>query len=119
MSYIQQIENEAHEAGYNPADRFAGFDRGDLDNPMADDYDQTDKGLGEIGAACFWMDDKYSPSLRATIPGAWILELDSLLPCQSNTPPLKFVGNSRREVIQNTVDMMRTLGYTGTLKLHA
>jgi hypothetical protein len=26
---IQQIENEEFERGYNPQDRFAGFDRGD------------------------------------------------------------------------------------------
>jgi len=29
MSFIQQIENEDFERSYNPADRFAGFDRGD------------------------------------------------------------------------------------------
>lgn len=48
MSYIQQIENEQYEASYNPADKFAGFDRGDAGRNPAEDVDQGERVIGRM-----------------------------------------------------------------------
>lgn len=48
MSYIQQIENEDHERNYNPADRFAGFDRGDAGRDAAYDVDCGERIIGRL-----------------------------------------------------------------------
>jgi hypothetical protein len=39
MSYIQQIEEQEYQATYNPADRFAGFDRGDAGREEENDHE--------------------------------------------------------------------------------
>jgi hypothetical protein len=52
MANIQQIENEEFERNYCPADRFAGFDRGDGPNEAAEYWAaQNEEWTEELAAA--------------------------------------------------------------------
>jgi len=83
-------------------------------------------------ADCYFQEEKYNPRIRATVPPAWVIEFDCALPnlaeqtvlrnfrvpaADTNVPPV-FYGISRREVIQNAIDCLKSMGLTGRLILN-
>jgi hypothetical protein len=50
------------------------------------------------------------------VPPAWVIEFDCALP-NTNVPPV-FFGITRKEAIQNAIDCLKSLGFTGRLILN-
>lgn len=67
-------------------------------------------------ADCYFQPEQYNPRIRATVPPAWIIELDCALQ-GSNVPPV-FYGKTRSEAIQNAIDTLKSFGLTGRLILN-
>lgn len=71
-----------------------------------------------INASCYLQPDRYSPTLRATVPGAWHVEFDAPIPGHGNLAPV-FVGETRSAAIRSAVEALKNRGLTGSLRLHA
>ena len=71
-----------------------------------------------IHAACYLQPDRYNPTLRATVPGAWLVEFDAPIPGHGNVAPV-FVGETRSAAIRNAVEALKNRGLTGSICLHA
>lgn len=71
-----------------------------------------------ISASCYLQPDRYSPTLRATVPGAWHVEFDAPIPGYGNIAPV-FVGESRAAAVRNAIDALKARGLSGRLQLHA
>lgn len=68
-------------------------------------------------ASVFFQAEKYNPTLRATVPAAWIVELDNPLPGSNLVP--QAVGETKREAVANMIAILKDQGLTGSLRLHA
>ena len=70
-----------------------------------------------ITASCYLQPERYSPSLRATVPGAWLVEFDAPIPGHGNLAPV-FVGETRTAAIRNACEALKNRGLSGSLRLH-
>ena len=72
-----------------------------------------------VNAELYLTADRYNPTLRATVPGSWVLALASRLPGQSEASPVpEFYGNTKAEAKQNAINALQARGFSGVLRIN-